>query len=158
MELKSIMLFLLTTFMFVCLAGLISKSLEIARKPIEGKPKEIKVIHEKYIFALNLILVSYIYFLVICYLMYDFVKENNLFDWFFVFVNFTLAFSTMVIASDTRKKLTDLNALGEYKDYLKMLDAMIAVSTILVVVMLTWVGIKYNELMKNKTKTTQTNS
>lgn len=154
-RMQRILLFLLTTFMFVSLIQVIAKSLEISRKPFEGKPVDIQTIHEKYILGLNVIMVLYIYFLILCYLMIDYIQGSAIFEWIFIFVNFVLAFSMMVIASDTRKKLSDLNELGEYKDYLKVVDGLITVSTILVVIMLLWVGLKY---MKSKNKTQSTSN
>lgn len=154
---QRILLFLLTTFMFVSLIQVIAKSLEISRKPFEGKPVEIQTIHEKYILGLNVIMVLYIYFLVLCYLMIDYIEGTSIFEWVFIVVNFVLAFSMMVIASDTRKKLSDLNELGEYKDYLKVVDGLIAVSTILLVVMLLWVGLKYMKSKKEKQLTSNWN-
>lgn len=122
------------------LATLIAlRSVEIAKKPIDASthPK-IKEVHDRHLVGIIIAYGLYSTFLIICYVLNDYVQTIKFFMWIFILINLSFAFSMMVIASDAIKKIKEGGKESEYKKYNELLITIVSFSVAIIVVMLIW--------------------
>ena len=115
------------------------RSVEIAKKPIDASthPK-IKEVHDRHLVGIIVAYGLYSTFLIICYVMNDYVQTIKFFMWIFIVINLGFAFSMMVIASDAINKIKEGGKTAEYKNYNELMIVITTFSVVIVFVMLVW--------------------
>lgn len=140
---KKFLLFLMLVVLPLFMALIAVRSIEIAKKPIDASthPK-IKEVHDRHLVGIILAYGIYSTFLIICYVMNDYVQTFTLFRWAFIAINLAFAFSMMVVASDAINKINEGGKTSEYKNYNDLLIVITTFSVVIVFVMLVWAFVK----------------
>ena len=115
------------------------RSVEVAKQPIDASthPK-IKEVHDRHLVGIIVAYGLYSTFLIICYVMNDYVQTIKFFMWIFIVINLGFAFSMMVIASDAINKIKEGGKTAEYKNYNELMIVITTFSVVIVFVMLVW--------------------
>lgn len=132
-KIKRGLLLLFLTSVFVALMIIMGKSFELARKPIpETASGGVKKIHKEYLVGVNIVFLVYIYFLIICYVIYHWINEYTIFALLFAISNFALSFTLVIMAGDSLNKIKDDNELpaDTKDDYKKLMTFIVTASTI----------------------------
>lgn len=122
------------------LAALIAiRSVEIAKKPIDASthPK-IKEVHDRHLIGIIVAYGLYSTFLIICYVLNEYIQTIKFFMWIFILLNLAFAFSMMVIAFDAIRKIKEGGKEAEYKKYNDLLIVIAVFSLVIVIIMLIW--------------------
>lgn len=132
-----LMIVLLVLPLFAALIAV--RSIEVAKKPIDASthPK-IKEVHDRHLIGIIVAYGLYSTFLIICYVLNDYVQTIKFFMWIFILINLGFAFIMMVIASDAIKKIKEGGKESEYKKYNELLITIIFFSVAIIVIMLIW--------------------
>lgn len=134
---KRAALLLILTSIFVALVVIMSKSFELSRKSVpETASGGVKKIHKEYLPMVNLVLLIYIYFLVICYVSFSWIDNFVIFLLLFVIINFALSFALMVMSGDSLNKIRGDNEVpADVKDdYKKLMTFIVTISTVSVAI------------------------
>jgi len=140
---KKFLLFLILVVLPLFMALIAVRSIEIAKKPIDASthPK-IKEVHDRHLVGIILAYGIYSTFLIICYVLNDYVQTFTLFRWAFIGINLAFAFSMMVVAADAINKIKEGGKTSEYKNYNDLLIVITTFSVVIVFVMLVWAFVK----------------
>lgn len=136
---KTFLLIIVLLVLPLFMALIAVRSVEVAKKPIDASthPK-IKEVHDRLLVAIIVAYGLYSTFLIICYVLNDYVQTIKLFMWIFIGINFGFAFSMMVIASRIINNIKEGGKTAEYKKYNDLMIVITTFSVVIVFVMLVW--------------------
>jgi uncharacterized protein YpmB len=132
-KIKRALLLLIITGVFGALIIIMSKSFELSRKNVpETASGGVKKIHKEYLAGINMVFLLYIYFLVMCYIVFSWIEGFVIFLLLFVAINFALSFALMVMSADSLNKIKNDNEVPEdvKDDYKKLMTFIVTISTI----------------------------
>lgn len=130
---KRFLLIIFITLLFVGLMYILRKSFELARNPIpETASGGVKKIHREYLVGINIVILSYIYFLVLTYIVFTWIHNSGFFNFLFYVINFSLNFALLVMSADSLTKMKNDNEVPEdlKKEYKKLMEGIVGISTL----------------------------